>query len=170
MKRLLVGSVAMVAFGAMTALANYGWGPYLAYWKPADTDGGFGPGMKITIEMVPSVQLELRGAYFNGLETTKVDGNVDLKVIPLEAGLALNIPVVAKGKVLAGGGGGYFLAEGSQGYKFDNEFGGYATLGFEYEVITNASLFVEAQYNFVKMNYDVSMNGPGANLGLMVTW
>ncbi|MFH0878488.1 MAG: hypothetical protein V2A34_02130 [Lentisphaerota bacterium] len=166
MKKLMMLGVLLCA---CSSYGYYGWGIYGSYWKPSDADGSFAPGLKITIEMVPSVQLELRGSYFNNI---KADGDreVELRVVPLEAGLALSLPVAKVHKVYGGGGFSYFLTDAKEGPSVDDEVGGYAVAGFEFAVTPNAALFCEGKYNFVKMNEGLEMGGPGLNAGLLITW
>ena len=167
MKKLMVLGLMLCA--SVSSYGYYGWGVYGSYWKPTDADGGFAPGLKVTIEMVPSIQMELRGSYFNNL-SAKGGVDADLRVAPLEAGLALSLPVAKVHKAYAGGGFSYFLVDAKDGPDIGNELGGYLTAGFEFSVAEQAAIFLEAKYNFVKMDEDLDMNGPGANAGLMITW
>ncbi|HBA84297.1 MAG TPA: hypothetical protein DCZ95_09415 [Verrucomicrobia bacterium] len=166
MKRLIILAVLL---SASVSYGYYGWGIYMSYWSPKDADGEFGPGAKLTIEMVPSVQLELRGTYYNEFSASG-DSDVDIRVVPLEAGLALTLPVAEVHRLYAGGGFSYFLVDTKVGPNVDDEAGGYLVAGADFQVTDNAALFAEGKYTIVQLEHDIDMNGLGANAGLLVTW
>jgi hypothetical protein len=167
MRRMLVLALLLCAG---SSYGYYGWGIYGSYWSPSDADGEFGPGAKITIEMVPSVQLELRGTYYNRFDADSDSGDVDLRVIPLEAGLALTLPVMKVHRAYGGGGFSYYLVDADDGPDIDDDAGGYLVVGVDFQVQEMAAIFVEGKYNFVQLDEDIDMNGPGANAGLLITW
>ena len=173
------------------------WGVMASYWNTADADDGFGPGLKFSFGIAEGVQLELRGSYFDDLAKGEGDINVDLEVVPLEAGFALQRPVGTHTEFYGGGCIGYYRMDGSVSsppgvavnVNPENEFGYYLTTGVDF--ITNSStasygktaavLFAELMYRAVNANSvtvdgetlrvkDASLDGIGVNAGIMVRW
>ena len=159
----------ILALGTLTAAAVNQWGAYAAFWDTGDAGSGYGGGAKVSAELVPNVQLQLRGTYFTGLGEGAGDADVDLKIAPLEAGLALGRPVTDNVSVYGGVGLGYYLVdgevkvpEGSEGLKADpgDEIGVYLAGGLEWAISrsgasygeTAAVLFAELMYRFVSVD------------------
>ena len=159
MKRIVGLAVVIMALAAGGAQANNGWGLYGAWWEGGDA---FGPGFKLTFELVPALQFDFHLAYFNDVG----DGDTDLSVTPLEFGLAMNIPVSDQLKFTVGGGPSYnFVDDGDA----DDEIGGYIGGSLEYSPYKDVALFLEARYIFLDAGAE-DLNGPGLSAGLMVTW
>jgi hypothetical protein len=170
MKKIWIAVTAIVLGCAMTASANFGWGLYGSAWSTADGDDVFGPGFRLTLEMVPAIQLELRASSMNGLTVEKGSSEYDLDLVPIEAGLALNLPLNDKVKFMLGGGPTYTFVDADEALDVSDEIGAYFSAGFELAVGNGAALFAEARYNFLDLGSDINLNGPGANVGLMITW
>lgn len=181
MKRMLVSVVALCSL-AVGASAYNGWGVYLATWDAGDVDTGVGPAFKISMEMVPDVQLELRTAYFSSF-----DGHSqDLTVVPLEANLALRYELNPMFTGYGGLGVGYYLLDGGRRWDGalqkpdpDNEVGFFAVAGVDMPVKDNAGLFLEFQYRVLEAGDanafgdrldDLNLDGIGVNIGLMIDW
>lgn len=159
--------------------ADNGWGLFGSYWMPQDGDSEFGPGMRVAIEIIPGMQLDLRASYFNNvMEKNK---GPDLTVVPLEAGLGMIAPVVERLRVYGGLGAGYYLMDSAA--DVNNKLGYFANGGVEFIMMENravyggtrASLFAEGMYRAVTAkdagpDGDVELNGPVLNAGLMVRW
>lgn len=178
--RKLAAVLMCLSLCAAVAHADNGWGLFGSYWSPSDGDSAFGPGVRLAIEMIPGMQLDLRGSYFGDVME---DGKgPDLKVIPLEAGLNLIAPVVDRVSVFGGLGVGYYLMDSDA--DVDNEVGFFVNGGLEFVMIENeaayggtrASLFAEAMYRSVSADgagnggADVDLDGLVFNGGLMVRW
>jgi hypothetical protein len=170
MKKILIALTAVMLGCAMTASANFGWGLYGSAWSTADGDDVFGPGFRLTMEMVPAIQLELRASSMNGLTITQGSNEFDVNLIPLEAGLAVNLPLNEKVKFMLGGGPTYTFVDADTGIDVSDEIGAYFSAGFELTISGGAALFAEARYNYLDLGSDVNLTGPGANVGLMITW
>jgi len=183
MKKLLA-LMAVTMICAAPAMADNGWGLYGSYWKPSDGDDAFGPGLRIAIEMIPSVALELRAAYFD--DVLEDDNPASLEVIPLDAMLALKGPLGDRLDLYGGVGFTYFLLD-SNGDVDDSKMGFMLGAGLEYVLTENeafyggtaASLFLEASYRNVSVDVTapgaaasekVELDGLGANAGLMIRW
>ncbi|MBP7829322.1 MAG: hypothetical protein KA248_05350 [Kiritimatiellae bacterium] len=158
MKRIVGMAAVILALAAGGAQANNGWGLYGAWWEGGDA---FGPGFKLTFELVPALQFDFHVAYFNDAG----EGDTGISVTPLEFGLAMNLPVSEKLKFMVGGGPSYnFIEDGD-----DDEIGGYIGGGLEFAPYKDVALFLEARYIFLDVG-DEDLNGLGLNAGLMVTW
>jgi hypothetical protein len=160
----------LAAFALATGAQAYnGWGIFASYWNTSDAGDGFGPGLKISAEMVPGVQLELRGSYFSSLEDEV--SAADIEVIPLEAGLALTGGAGTGVTLLAGAGAGYCLVDAVGA---DDEVSYYFVGGAEWSVRPNAALFAEIKYTVLEVDglspEKTDLTGPGASAGLLIRW
>lgn len=172
---------------ASAAVADSEWGVFGSVWNAADGDTGVGGGVKIGIEMVERVQLDLRYSAVNNL----IDSDVaDLDVQPLEFGLLYAIPAGDTFEPYIGVGGGYYLMDGDvRGYDVDvdDEFGFYISTGLDIVLSrskaqygqTTTKLFVEAMYRIVDAGDmkvsggnldDADLSGLGAQAGLLIGW
>ncbi|MBU1692800.1 MAG: hypothetical protein KJ726_06320 [Verrucomicrobia bacterium] len=158
MKRIMCVAALIVALSAVAAMANNGWGLYGAWWEGGDA---FGPGFKLTFELVPALQFDFHVAYFNDVG----EGDTGLNVTPLEFGLAMNVPVTETVKLSLGGGPSYNFVDGGS----DDEIGGYIGGCLEFAPYKDVALFLEARYVILDVGPE-DLNGLGLNAGLMVTW
>lgn len=178
MKRLMM-MLAIIGLCMPSAWAS-GIGAYGAYWKTkggddAFDDDGFGGGAKVKIDLVPQLSLEIRGTYFS-LEPKEGDGG-KLEVIPVEAGLTLNLPNSSKLTPYLGGGAGYFFMNaknGGESTSLKNVVGGYGIVGVEIELAEGFCLFAEGKYTVVSAQSKeddspkIKLDGFGADAGLML--
>lgn len=168
--KYLASAVSVLLLSASLSYGYNAWGLYASYWDTSDADSAGGAGIKVLAEMVPGVQLELRGTYFEDLER---DG-LDVEVLPVEAGLALEVPLADDVGLLAGGGLGYYLMDGDGDP--DNEIGFYLASGLEWTIRSNAALFGELMYRVVSADdvgpdgEDADLDGLGINVGLLIKW
>lgn len=187
MKKLVLIMLGVLVACGTTVEANNGWGLFASYWDPKDGDGAVGPGIKLSIEMVPAIQMGLRVSYFDDIGKDRRGADVQLQAIPVEADLVLNIPVMETSKLYAGLGLGYYMFDAdvklADGTKPDadagDKVGYYFIAGAEMGVQEFAALFAEVKYTVVKAD-DIKvgvdgldngkLDGVGVNLGLMVTW
>ncbi len=194
--RKALAVLGMLILGAAISHAG-GLGIYGSYWDTKDADSGYGGGAKLKFETVPNLYLELRGSYFPDLSKDDDGTKVDLRVVPLELGLAYNLPITDKFQPYIGGGGGGFYMDGdikddSIGLDGDIDFkikpGYYAVAGVEFALTESVALFAEAKYTWVEFEVDKitfndvdltddmggdvtgKLDGLGANAGLMLKW
>jgi hypothetical protein len=184
MKRMLA-VFAILALGTGAVWAN-GVGVLSSYWTPADADGGFGWGGKLQVDFGKYVGLELRGTYFADMSEDLGPVNLDLEVIPIEADLIGKIPLGSVVRLYAGGGGGYYMLDvkldHGDSLDVDDELGWFAVAGIELAPVENLALFAEFKYTGIKgtvknddidnivSGTDLDLSGPGANVGVMLTW
>jgi hypothetical protein len=171
--------VGLAALAAATVRADSDWGVGLSYWNPADGKGSAGPLAKISIEMIPSLQLEIRAAYHDNLLG---DGSPDkLNVVPLEAGLTLKAPVGGRVNFYGGAGPGFYFFDGA-GHSTD-KIGFYGVAGVELTIAENKAfygathtcLFAEVMYRDVKGDVlddgrSLNLAGPVGTVGLSLHW
>lgn len=179
MKTRLAVLAALIGLAAPSHAYN-GWGLFGTYWKASDAGSDAGAGGRISIEMVPEVQLELRASYYGDMGDEGA-GDAKIEVVPLEAGLMLRQHYKGKLGFIGGGGVGYYQADLTRrgplrATSSENEIGFWLALGAEYKIKKNASLFAEAKYTFVSIDQggvglpDADLDGPGANVGLLIRW
>lgn len=186
-KKIGICLVTMTMGLASAAMADSEWGVFGSVWNAADGDTGLGGGVKVGIEMVERVQLDLRYSAVNNL----IDSDIaDLDAQPLEFGLLYAIPAGDTIEPYIGVGGGYYLMDGDiDGYDVDvdDEFGFYLSTGMDIVLSrskaqygqTTTKLFVEAMYRFVEASdmkvsggnlEDADLSGLGAQAGLLIGW
>ena len=90
MKKLLV-MLMVLGLGVSMASAAGGLGVFGSYWDADDPGPGFGGGVKFKGELVDYLAIELRASCITQFD--EWDGDDELFVIPLEAGLLLNFPL-----------------------------------------------------------------------------
>lgn len=90
MKKLLIMLI-VVGMSAGVASAAGGVGVFGSYWDADDPGPGYGGGLKFKAELVDYLAVELRASCITKFD--EWDGDDDLFVIPLEAGLVLNFPL-----------------------------------------------------------------------------
>ena len=183
---LLAGLVFLVA---SCALAGSGLGLFGSYWSPDDTDAGIGYGVKLKAAVADNLCLEIRGTYFPSIDIDEDGGDGELEVIPVEAGLVMDIPLSDVMTLTAVGGAGYYIMPEVEveilgqdvDMDLDDEFGFYAVAGIEIALSEQLALFAEAKYTWLEVDEgevdgvdfkdaDASFDGFGANAGLMMLW
>lgn len=189
MKKNIATCLAAIALAAAPALADNEWGVFGSYWLPSDGDEGFGGGVKVGIEMVDRVQLDLRYAVIDNVID---DDRASLDVQPLEFGLTMAVPAGEGVEPYLGVGLGYYFMDGEvAGFDadVDDELGFNATAGIEFVLSrsgaqygeTTTKLFLEAIYRSVDASdmklsgsparlEDASLDGIGFQAGLLIGW
>jgi len=181
------GLMAMALMAGSVASADNEWGVFGSYWAPSDGDDGFGGGVKIGVEMVDRVQLDVRYSVINNV----IDGDaVSLDVQPLEFGLSMSVPTSSGIEPYFGVGLGYYFMDGDvKGFdaNVDDEWGFYTSAGIEWILSrsgasygeTTTKLFVEAMYRIVDADdmkvsggqlESADINGFGVQAGLLIGW
>ena len=177
MKKLLIMLI-VVGMSAGVASAAGGVGVFGSYWDADDPGPGYGGGLKFKAELVDYLAVELRASCITKFD--EWDGDDDLFVIPLEAGLVLNFPLGTEVPITiyGGGGVGYAIIPEADDIDFDDDFTFYGVAGAEFALGDALSLFAEAQYRFLEVDgaevngeaikEKVKFTGFGVNVGLML--
>jgi len=130
-----------------------GFGAYGAYWDTDAADQAAGGGLRLGLPLGPVLQLDLGATYYEELVNRPFDalGDVDtpfvengLQVLPVEAGLRLNLGANGRVNPYLGGGAQYLFLDSDFG-DVDDEAGWYARLGAEF-----GGFFVEGGYRGVE--------------------
>ena len=179
MKKMLVTCMAF-ALCAGAAFASGGVGVFGSYLDSDDLGPGYGGGIKFKADLAEYFALDLRASCLTQFDDW--DGDDDLFVIPLEAGLLLNLPLGNDIPIslYGGGGGGYAIIPEADDVDLDDSFCFYGMGGVELGLGEGASLFVEAQYRIlevegaeedgVDVDFDENLEftGLSLNAGLML--
>jgi len=135
-----------------------------------DFGQGYGGGVKLELNPLDRVSLDVRGSYIEFSDT-----NVDM--IPLEVAGLLNFPMLGERIVpYAGAGVGYYLFEG-RGADIDNEVGFFPLAGLEVG-LQRLSVLAEARWLFLQADVDrakaelanvtkANVDGLGINVGVL---
>ncbi len=178
MKKLLVMWMA-IGLGTMVAAAGSGVGVFGSYGDTDDLGPGFGGGLKFKSDLSPYFGIEVRASCLT--EFDEDDSDDGLYVIPLEAGLTLNLPLGEEIPLTlyGGGGAGYAIIPECDDVDLDDSFCFYGVGGIEFALGEAASLFAEAQYRFLEVDgaeeedadiefaEDLTFSGFGVNAGLL---
>jgi hypothetical protein len=149
-------------------------GIFGSYWTPKDGDETFGAGAKVKGGLGP-FYLSLRGTYFNDI-TEDVGDDVELRVIPLDAGVGLQLDLIDVIEIYGGVGATYYFMD-IDGASIDDEIGWYLEAGVELTITKHASVFGEAVWRHVegtikdrdidRSRVDVNLEGLGFNVGIV---
>jgi len=199
MKRFIIAGIFSLILMASAAHAANGLAVYGSYWASEDMDADYGGGGKLKMLVSSGLSMELRGAYFKGFKKEETDSDGlsaenKFTLIPVEAGLVIDLPMDAI-SFYAGGGAGYYMFQdgelsiqdddGSESFDvdYDNAWGWYAVAGVEFPV-SGFVLFAEAQYRWLTIKSDdvevdgttlpggedMKMDGFGGNVGILFPW
>lgn len=121
-------SAAVIAWGLFAAVSSgIDLGVFGAYWDTKDADQTYGAGAKLRLGII-----EFRATYFKDV-TADVDPeelDLEIRAIPLEAGIVLQFLKNALVSPYVGGGAGYYLLETDAG-EIDDEVGYYVVGGLD---------------------------------------
>ena len=192
MKKVLL-VISLVAFASLAAGPNCAWagglGPTIAAWSIEEADNDVGFGVKWEIDLGPRWDLEVRGAHLDGYTAT-IDGvDFALDIFPVDLGLAYNFNKDARVGPFVGFGVSYLLLDADAtvagepaSARVRDEFGFYGVAGVEVDLVANLALFAEAVYRQAKgavqgddlgstfVDVAIDYSGPGAQVGLLLTW
>jgi hypothetical protein len=195
--RKVLAILAVLAIAVPATYAANGLGVFGTYWDAEDgEDPGMGGGLKFKMEMAPNISLEIRGSYLQDFFDDD-DGISDFVMIPVEADIVINFPLVPdRLNIYGGGGGGYYIfPEFEADFAMpgstepdvdpDEEFGFFVLGGAELALNEQLSLFGEAKYNWLEIDEaeidgvdvdfgdfdeEIEMTGISFNAGLLLTW
>ncbi|MBN1269736.1 MAG: outer membrane beta-barrel protein [Kiritimatiellae bacterium] len=195
--RKLLTVLAVLALSVPMALGAGGLGVFGSYWDMDDADDpAIGGGIKFKMEMAPPICLELRASYLQefGGDIEGSDFFEDATMVPLEADVVVDFPIVPDTMTIYGGAGaGYYILPEFEGASAipgsdepdvdpDDEFGFFVVGGAELMLNEQVALFGEVKYTWLEIDEieiddtagtlpeDFEFTGLGFNAGLMFTW
>jgi hypothetical protein len=154
MRKALVIGVALAFAGAAASQAS-DLAVFGSYWDTDELEESLGGGLKLSIGDGPWV-VDLRASHFPDLtrdigdivEDPDVEGSLDVKATPLEAGFAYRFQTDTSFRPFVGGGGTYFMLDTNR-FELDDEVGYYVAGGFDTGG-DNVGFFAEALYRKVE--------------------
>lgn len=186
MKRLLV-VLGLSALTATPSLAG-GVGVFGAWWDTDDVDEEAGLGLELDIPMSPRVDLQLRGSYYDQLETDMNGRPVTVRATPLDLGIAWHF-VEPSSRVrprVEGGLTYYSLASdindvGVESGRIQDEVGYYGGAGLDVRLAGDWAVYGDALYRAGKAEIegeglrgfstrDLDLNGVTVHLGIKIIW
>lgn len=192
MKKTFLAAVALVlivpAGGAMAS----GLSVFGSYWNSDSLDDVAGAGVKFSVPLGDTMSFDLRGTYYEPFDEEALRDELDdpfeddfpdeifpgeIQVIPLEAGLSVNL---GQGSIRPsiGAGVSYLMLDVDRG-EIDDEVGWYGSLGVDFASENSVGFFAEALYraaegtvdedqddlDFDRVDFD--LDGFAANLGVV---
>jgi outer membrane protein with beta-barrel domain len=158
MRRTILGTVAVLALLAGLAgrpASASDFTLYGAYQDTKDADQGFGVGGKLRFGIV-----DLRATYFDDVTTDTGRNDFELRMTPLEAGLAFKFASNDTVSPYAGGGAGYYFLKTNRG-NVDDEVGYYAVLGTDITGHSGFGFNIEGIYRHMEATVtDRSLSNP----------
>jgi len=166
---MLLAIVAMALSGC-TAGPVAALGLFGSYLDADDLGDGYGGGAKLEIKPTDVISVDGRASwiYFEDFE---------VQMIPLEAALRLNIPLMGSRIVpYVGAGGGYYIFDADD-VDLDDSVGYFPLVGMEVG-LRRVALFAEARWLFLEADVDSALDelaniddadvdGLGINVGLL---
>jgi hypothetical protein len=189
-------AIGLLLIMSVTANADHRWGPMVSYWDAGDWGDGTSGGVMFSFEVVPDVNFEFRATYFD-LSGTSQGFETSVEAEPLEFGFC-KMSKIGGIETSIGIGIGYYMTDAhvyvsptqKVTAQIGDELGFYANAGLEIPisvdttdtVTTKVALMLEVIYRAVPVNdVDIlnegltyrlsdSMDGFGANVGIMLHW
>ncbi|HEV8376004.1 MAG TPA: outer membrane beta-barrel protein [Candidatus Polarisedimenticolia bacterium] len=106
------------------------FGVYGSFWDADEADKSFGAGARVGFDFVKFLELEFHATYFPDFETETVFGTVDIRAIPVDGGLKVNIIPEGGFNPYVGAGFTQYFLNSDEG-NIDNETGWYGEAGFD---------------------------------------
>ena len=166
---------------------------YPSYWDTKDAGHAGGLGVNFATPIYKALDFEARVAYYEELKDEPLDEffsgsspfETGLKATPLELGLRFNF--ARNNKVWhpwVGAGGSYYMLDTDAG-NIDDEIGFYGTFGSTFGDGQGLDFYADISYRRVKGtvsdlgdldgdglddSFDVNLDGPVANVGIVWKW
>jgi len=166
---LVLLALAAVCLNGCTAGSVVELGAFGSYLDSDDLGTGYGGGAKLEVKPTDWLSVDGRASllFFD---------DFDISLIPLEAALRLNIPILGERIVpYAGVGAGYYLFDADD-VDLDDNVGYFPLVGLEVGT-RRVALFVEARWLFLETDTDAALeelgdldaevDGLGINAGLL---
>ena len=163
-----------------------GVGPMLAYWDTSDAGDDTRGGARLTVDVGPVWNLELRGAWLDGLAMIGGGGVVyNVETFPIDMGLSYGFSTAGPVEPYLGLGVSYVdiraipadedIRRRSE-VSVPSELGWFILGGLDYPVSGSIALFGEVYYREIEaranstdlLDFDIDLSGVGLNLGLIL--
>lgn len=182
MKKCIVWLFALVAL--TTPLHAGGIGPMLAYWDTSDAGDDTGAGARLTVDLGPTWNFELRAAWFDGLSMLGGGAVYNVEAFPIDIGLSHGFTTGAAQPYI-GFGVSYVDIRARPAdpdlrrraeVEVPEEVGWFVLAGLDYPISGTIALFGEAYYREIKAkanstdlpDFNIDLSGSGANVGLIL--
>lgn len=192
MKKTLLAALALALLVPGSSALASGLGIYGSYWNSDSLDDVAGAGVKFSVPLGSTMNLDLRGTYYEPFDEEALRDELDdpfddstdreifpgeISVVPLEAGLSFNL---GRGSIRPsiGAGVSYFLLDVDRG-DVDDEVGWYGNFAVDFASEGSVGFFAEAIYraaegqvredldelDFDRVDFD--LDGFAANAGVV---
>ncbi len=167
---LMLLAILSTALSGCTAGPVAALGVFGSYLDADDLGDGYGAGAKLELKPTDVISVDGRASwvYFDDFE---------IHMIPLEAAVRLNIPLMGSRIIpYVGAGGGYYIFEADD-VDLDDDVGYFPLVGMEVG-LRRVGLFAEARWLFLEADVDSALDelediddadvdGFGVNVGLV---
>lgn len=196
MKKTFILFSILTLFMAAGSQAYNEWGLMGSYWSSDDFDHSAGATARLSMSLQSEEYLELRISSFDDFSYRKANADLELGVIPVEAGLSLPWRISERSELFGGAGVGYYILDldsrGAGNFQADDEIGFYLNGGWRWTLFetgpehnsASTMLYAECIYRYARADIsrpefedtgneivqELSLDGFGASLGLMVRW
>ena len=186
MKKWILGLVALIAVAAPIHAGSIG--PMVASWDTDTAQDDQGAGVRITVDLGPDWNLELRTSWLDSFFQVGDGVLFRIEAFPIDMGLSYGFDTPSKIEPYVGAGITYLdisprTVSSAIGRRIEvripEEIGIHFVAGLDYPIRNDKlSLFAEAIYRNIKANanstelrdFDVNMTGLGANFGVALTF
>ena len=186
MKKWILGLLALVVLAGPLSAGSIG--PMLAHWDSKDAVDDQGAGVRVTLDLGPVWNLELRTSWLDSFFQVGDGILFRIEAFPIDVGLSYGFETAGKFEPYVGVGFTYLDINPNVvdtdirnqiEVSMPEEFGLHFMAGVDYPINNDKlSLFAEAIYRNVKANanstdirdFDTNMSGIGANFGLVLNF
>lgn len=186
MKKWILGLFALIVLAG--PLHAGGIGPMFGYWDTQDADQDQGAGVRVTIDLGPNWNLELRTTWLSNFSQVGDGIPFRIEAFPIDMGLSYGFDTAGKVQPYVGVGVTYLdINASAESAEIDRrvevlvpeEAGIHFIAGLDYPITNDKlSLFAEAIYRNIKAkanstdirDFNVDMSGVGINFGLVLNF
>ena len=186
MKKWILALIALIVLAA--PLHASGIGPMLAHWDSSDAEDDQGAGVRVTLDLGPNWNLELRTSWLDSFFQIGDGILFRIEAFPIDMGLSYGFDTQGKLQPYVGAGLTYLdidpnVVDAAIARRIEvnipEEVGINFIAGADYPIMDGKlSLFGEAIYRSIKTkanstdirDFDTDMTGLGANFGLVLNF
>lgn len=182
MKKCILWLFAVVVL--TTPLHAGGFGPMLAYWDTSDAGDDTRAGVRLTVDLGPTWNFEVRASWFDGLSMVGGGAVYNVEAFPIDVGLSYGFTTGAA-MPYVGFGVSYVDIRARPAdpdlrlraeVEVPEEVGWFVLGGADYPISGTIAFFGEAYYREIQAkanstdlpDFNIDLSGPGVNLGLIL--